>query len=67
LETLKLNITQCLYKYKERIIDQRLAQVSADLKETSDPDDQNILIQQIMQLDKLRYQINQALGIVISK
>ena len=67
LETLKLNITQCLYKYKERIIDQRLAQVSADLKETSDPDDQFILIQQKMQLDKLRYQINQALGIVISK
>ena len=67
LETLKLNITQCLYKYKERIIDQRLTQVSAELKETTDPDDQFILIRQKMQLDKLRYQINQALGIVISK
>lgn len=67
LETLKLNITQCLYKYKERIIDQRLAKVSADLKESGDPNDQFILIQQKMQLDKLRTQINQALGIVISK
>ncbi len=67
LETLKQNITQSLFKYKERIIDQRLAKVMAELKESKDAEDQLILMQQKLQLDQIRVQINRVLGIVISK
>ncbi|MDR0970598.1 MAG: DNA primase [Lentimicrobiaceae bacterium] len=56
-----------LYRYKEKLINIRLAKLENQLKETTDSDEQINLIIQIKQLKDVRRQINAILGVVITK
>ncbi len=67
VEVLKHFITTTLYKYKDRIIENKRIEISNLINSTTDIDEQIRLITKKKQLDDLRVKINQALGIVITK
>jgi hypothetical protein len=56
-----------IYRYKDQILDAQQQQLSEQLQQTNDFDDQMILLSQKKKLDEIRKRINQQLGIVIIK
>ena len=64
---LRVTVLSSLYRYKDLIIEDRRKAVEEQLKAAADPDDQFILLKQKKDLDDIRKQINERLGIVIAK
>ena len=64
---LKATVLSSIYRYKDLIIEERRKAVEEELKTTTDPADQLILLKQKKDLDDIRKQINKELGIVIAK
>lgn len=60
-------ITGNLLRYKDKIVDKQMMEVVERLKDESDPDNQLLLLAEKKRLDQIRKQINDLLGIVISK
>jgi DNA primase len=60
-------VTSNLLRYKDKVIDYRLQQLSEEIKKTSNLEDQLILLEQKRRYDQIRKQINERLGIIISK
>ncbi len=60
-------ITGNLLRYKDKIVDKHIMEVVERLKDESDPDNQLVLLAEKKRLDQVRKQINDLLGIVISK
>ena len=67
VDVLKLSIVNSIYRYKDQILDAQQQQLSEQLQQTTDFDDQMILLSQKKKLDEIRKRINQQLGIVIIK
>ena len=66
-DVLRSIVRSSLFRYKDLIIDERRKAVAEELKNTENPDDQLILLKRKKDLDDIRKQINQELGIVIAK
>ena len=66
-DVLRATVLSSIYRYKDLIIDDRRKAIEEELKNTTDPDDQLILLKQKKDLDDIRKQLNKALGIVIAK
>ena len=66
-DMLKATVLSSIYRYKDLIIEERRKAVEEELKTTTDPADQLILLKQKKDLDDIRKQINKELGIVIAK
>ncbi|MCR5659774.1 MAG: DNA primase [Bacteroidales bacterium] len=66
-DILRTTVLSSLYRYKDLIIEERRMAIEEELKNTTDPDDQLILLKQKKDLDDIRKQINRQLGIVIAK
>ncbi len=64
---LRATVLSSIYRYKDLIIEDRRKAVEEELKATSDLDDQLILLKRMKDLDDIRKQINNELGIVIAK
>ena len=64
---LRATVLSSIYRYKDLIIEGRRKAIEEELKVTSDPDDQLILLKQKKDLDDIRKQFNKQLGIVIAK
>ena len=64
---LKATVLSSIYRYKDLIIADRRKAVEEELKAASDSDDQFILLKRKKDLDEIRRQLNQQLGIVIAK
>ena len=60
-------VKSSVYRYKDLLVSERRKVVEEELKNTTDPDDQLILLLQIKGLDDSRQKINKKLGIVIAK
>ena len=66
-DVLKATMLSSIYRYKDLIIEDRRKAVEEELKTTTDSDDQLILLKRMKDLDDIRKQINNELGIVIAK
>ena len=66
-DVLRTTVLSSIYRYKDLIIEGRRKAIEEELKVTSDPDDQLILLKQKKDLDDIRKQFNKPLGIVIAK
>ena len=66
-DVLRTTVLSSIYRYKDLIIEGRRKAIEEELKVTSDPDDQLILLKQKKDLDDIRKQFNKQLGIVIAK
>ena len=66
-DTLRSTVLSTIFRYKDLMIDERRKAIEEELKTTTDPDDQLILLKRKKDLDELRKQINHKLGIVIAK
>ena len=66
-DMLRATVLSSIYRYKDLIIEERRKAVEEELKTTTDPADQLILLKQKKDLDDIRKQINKELGIVIAK
>jgi len=66
-DTLRPTVFSTVFRYKDLMVDERREAVEEELKNTTDSDDQLILLKQKKDLDELRRQINHRLGIVIAK
>ena len=66
-DVLRATVLSSIYRYKDLIIEGRRKAIEDELKVTSDPDDQLILLKQKKDLDDIRKQFNKQLGIVIAK
>ena len=66
-DVLKATMLSSIYRYKDLIIEDRRKAVEEELKTTTDSDDQLILMKRMKDLDDIRKQINNELGIVIAK
>ena len=64
---LRTTVLSSLYRYKDLIIGERRKAIEEALKTEEDLDNQLILLKQKKDLDDIRKQINQHLGIVIAK
>ena len=64
---LRDTVLSSIYRYKDLIIEERRKAVEEELKVASDSDDQLILLKRKKDLDEIRRQLNQQLGIVIAK
>ena len=66
-DVLRATVLSSIYRYKDLIITDRRKAIEEELKSTSDPDNQLILLKRKKDLDDIRKQINKELGIVIAK
>ena len=66
-DILRAMVKSSVNRYKDLLVDERRKAIEEELKNTTDPEDQLILLKQKMGLDALRKQINKELGIVIAK
>ena len=66
-DVLKKTVIMSILRFKDMVIEDRRTAVVKELQETSDPDDQLILLQKKKKLDDIRTRINRDLGIVITK
>ena len=66
-DVLRTTVLSSIYRYKDLIIEDRRKAVEEELKNTTDPDNQLILLKQKKDLDDIRKQLNKELGIVIAK
>ena len=66
-DVLRATVLSTIYRYKDLILEERRKAVEEELKNTTDPADQLILLKQKKDLDDIRKQINKELGIVIAK
>ncbi len=64
---LRATVLSSLYRYKDLIVEERRKAIEEALKTEEDADNQLILLKQKKDLDDIRKQINQQLGIVIAK
>ena len=64
---LRATVLSSIYRFKDLIIEGRRKAVQEELKNTTDSDDQLILLKRKKDLDDIRKQINKELGIVIAK
>ena len=64
---LRTTVLSSLYRYKDLIVEERRKAIEEALKTEEDLDNQLILLKQKKDLDDIRKQINQHLGIVIAK
>ena len=64
---LRTTILSSLFRYKDLIVEERRKAIEESLKTADDPADQLILLKQKKDLDEIRRQINQRLGIVIAR
>ena len=60
-------VLSTLYRYKDLIIEERRKDIEEELKKADDSEDVFILLKRKKDLDDIRKQINQKLGIVIAK
>ena len=60
-------VLSTLYRYKDLIIEERRKDIEEELKKVDDSEDVFILLKRKKDLDDIRKQINQKLGIVIAK
>ena len=66
-DVLKKAVLTSILRFKDMVIEDRRASLVKELQETSNPDDQLILLQKKKKLDDIRTRINRDLGIVITK
>ena len=66
-DVLKATVLSSIYRYKDFIIESRRKAVEEELQNTTDLDNQLILLKKKKDLDDIRKQINKELGIVIAK
>ena len=66
-DVLRTTVISSIYRYKDLIIEGRRKAIEEELKASTDPDDQLILLKQKKDLDDIRKQLNKELGIVIAK
>lgn len=66
-DVLRATVLSSIYRYKDLIIEERRKAVEEELKNSTDSDDQLILLKRKKDLDDIRKQINRELGIVIAK
>ena len=66
-DVLKKTVIMSILRFKDMVIEDRRTAVVKELQETSNPDDQLILLQKKKKLDDIRTRINRDLGIVITK
>ena len=64
---LRATVLSSLFRYKDLIVEARRKSIEEQLKTTDDEADQLILLKQKKDLDEIRRQINQKLGIVIAR
>ncbi len=64
---LRTTILSSLFRYKDLIIEERRKDIEEELKSADDLADQLILLKQKKDLDEIRRQINERLGIVIAR
>ena len=64
---LRAVVKSSVARYRELIVDNRCKAIEEELKTTEDLDDQFILLKRKKDLDDMRKQINDELGIVITK
>ena len=60
-------VSTTLLRFKDMIIDEKRNELTKQLMETSNIDDQMILLHKKKKLDDLRIRINKELGIVVAK
>ena len=60
-------VKSSVYRYKDLLVSERRKVVEEELKNTTDLDDQLILLNQIKRLDGLRQKFNDELGIVVAR
>ena len=66
-DVLKATVLSSIYRYKDLIIEEQRKVVEEELKAATDSEDQLILLKRKKDLDEIRKQLNQQLGIVIAK
>ena len=66
-DVLKKTVLTSILRFKDMVIEDRRSAITKELMETTDPDDQLILLKKKKNLDDLRTRINHDLGIVITK
>ena len=66
-DVLRTTVLSSLFRYKDLIVEERRKAIEEELKVAEDAGDQLILLRQKKDLDDIRKQINQKLGIVIAK
>ena len=66
-DVLKKTVLTSILRFKDMVIEDRRSSITKELMETTDPDDQLILLKKKKNLDDLRTRINRDLGIVITK
>ncbi|MCQ2318348.1 MAG: DNA primase [Bacteroidales bacterium] len=66
-EILKQYVLSSVLRFKDMIIEERRAAVVKEIQESTDADEQLILLQKKKKLDDIRKRINRDLGIVIAK
>ncbi|MCQ2315689.1 MAG: DNA primase [Bacteroidales bacterium] len=66
-DTLKQYVLSSILRFKDMIIEERRADVVKEIRESTDADEQMILLQKKKKLDDIRKRINRDLGIVIAK
>lgn len=66
-DTLKQYVETSILRFKDMVIEERRAEVLKQIQDTTDGDEQMILLQKKKRLDDIRKKINHKLGIVIAK
>ena len=66
-DVLSKMVSTTLLRFKDMVIDEKRNEVTKQLMETADIDDQMILLHKKKKLDDLRIRINKELGIVVAK
>ena len=66
-DVLKKTVLMSILRFKDMVIEDRRTEVLKEMSETTNPDDQLILLAKKKHLDDIRHRINRDLGIVITK
>lgn len=66
-DNLKQYVLSSILRFKDMVIDERRTEIVKQIQETTDVDEQMILLQKKKKLDDIRKRINRDLGIVIAK
>jgi hypothetical protein len=66
-DVLSKMVSTTLLRFKDMVIDEKRNEVTKQLMETANIDDQMILLHKKKKLDDLRIRINKELGIVVAK